>query len=70
MILKKLQKLRYNTLKAYRLIILLNTIGKVLEKLVARRISKAAKIHNLLPKEQIGSRLERLTLLVVELLTE
>ena len=50
-ILKKLQKLRYNILKAYRLIALLNKIGKVLEKLVARRISKAAKTYYLLPKE-------------------
>ena len=50
-ILKKPQKPSYDTPKAYRPIALLNTMGKVLEKLVARRISKAAETYNLLLEE-------------------
>lgn len=53
-VLKKPQKPRYDTPKAYRPIALLNTMGKVLEKLVANRISKAAEDHNFLPAEKWG----------------
>ncbi|KAI0998299.1 hypothetical protein K3495_g9897 [Podosphaera aphanis] len=51
-VLKKPQKSSYDTPKAYRPIALLNTIGMVLEKLVANRISKAAEDHNILPENR------------------
>ncbi|KHJ30181.1 putative zinc knuckle domain protein [Erysiphe necator] len=49
-VLRKPQKPSYDTSKAYRPVALLNTVGKLLEKLVANRISKAAEDHNLLPE--------------------
>ncbi|KAI0995163.1 hypothetical protein K3495_g13017 [Podosphaera aphanis] len=45
-------------------------LGKILEKLVATRISKAAEEHNLLPEEQMGARPKRSTITAVELITE
>ncbi|KAI1005137.1 hypothetical protein K3495_g3081 [Podosphaera aphanis] len=55
---------------AYRPIALLNTMGKLLEKLIANRISKAAEEYNLLPEEQMGARPKRSTISAIELLTE
>lgn len=69
-VLRKPQKPSYDTPKAYRPIALLNTIGKLLEKLVANRISKATEQHNLLPEEQMGARPHRSTVSAVGLLTE
>ncbi|KAI1001176.1 hypothetical protein K3495_g7023 [Podosphaera aphanis] len=69
-VLRKPQKPRYDTPKAYRPIALLNTMGKLLEKLVANRISKAAKDYNLLPDEQMGARPKRSMISAAELLTE
>lgn len=45
-------------------------MGKLLERLVVNRISKAAENNHLLPYEQMGVRLLRSTLSAVELLTE
>ncbi|KAI0998084.1 hypothetical protein K3495_g10107 [Podosphaera aphanis] len=69
-VLQKPQKPRYDTPKAYQLTALLNTMGKLLEKLVASRISKAAEDYNFLPDEHMGARPKRSTISVVELLTE
>ncbi|KAI1004857.1 hypothetical protein K3495_g3360 [Podosphaera aphanis] len=69
-VLRKPQKPKYDTLKAYRPIALLNTMDKLLEKLVANRISKAAEDFNLLPGEQMGAHPTRSTISAVELLTE
>ncbi|POS85079.1 hypothetical protein EPUL_003411 [Erysiphe pulchra] len=69
-VLKKSQKPRYDTPKVYRLIALLYTMGKRLEKLVANRISKAAEDFNLLPDEQMGARPKRFIISAVELLSE
>ncbi|KAI0998445.1 hypothetical protein K3495_g9750, partial [Podosphaera aphanis] len=69
-VLRKPQKPRYDTPKSYRPIALLNTMGKLLEKLVANRISKAAEDFNLLPEEQMGARPKRSTISAIELLTE
>lgn len=69
-ILRKPQKARYDIPKAYRPIALLNTMGKVLEKLIADRISKAAEKFHLLPDEQMGARPNRSSISAVELITE
>ena len=54
-VLRKPQKPAYDVAKAYRPIALLNTLGKVLEKIVARRMSALAEEHNLLPVTQMGA---------------
>ena len=55
-VLRKHQKPNYDTPKAYRPIEFLNTISKLLEKLVANRLSKAAESYNLFLEEQMGAR--------------
>jgi hypothetical protein len=60
----------YDVAKAYRPIALLNTLGKVLEKIVARRVSALAEEHNLLPTTQMGARPGRSTVTALEMLTE
>jgi hypothetical protein len=42
--------------KAYRPIALLNTIGKLMDSIIARRISYATEAHQLLPSTHIGGR--------------
>lgn len=54
--LKKLGKPSYSDPSAYRPIALLNTMGKVLESVIAKRISKLAETHSLLPDSQYGAR--------------
>jgi hypothetical protein len=46
--LKKLGKSDYTNLLVYRLITLLNTLGKVLEAIILNRIKFITKIYNLL----------------------
>ena len=46
----------YTTPKAYRPVALLNTIGKFLEAIVARRISYAMESEGLLPRGHLGGR--------------
>jgi hypothetical protein len=46
----------YRTPGGYRPIALLPTIRKVIEAIVARRITKAIEAYRLLPTEQIGNR--------------
>ena len=46
---------------AYRPISLLNTLGKVLEAVMARRLSYLAEKHGLLPNSQFGGRPGRTT---------
>lgn len=50
-VLRKPQKESYDNPNLYWPIALLNTIGKLLEKLIANRISKAAEDDHLLPDE-------------------
>jgi hypothetical protein len=52
----KPQKLDYSISKAYRPIALMECAGKLLEKIVAKRINANIKAHNLLPMTQFGSR--------------
>lgn len=69
-VLRKPQKPAYTTPKAYRPIALLNTIGKLLEKIVANRMSTTLEEKNLLPEGQMGGRPRRSTLTAMELLVE
>ena len=67
--LRKLKKEDYSDPKVYRLIVLLNTLGKALEAVVAERIRFAAETHALLPDTQIGGRRIRSTETALQLIT-
>ncbi len=58
-ILKKPKKPDYSQPKAYRVISLLNCLGKVSERILARRLSYLAETTVLLHSSQIGSRLHK-----------
>ncbi|KJZ68630.1 hypothetical protein HIM_11979 [Hirsutella minnesotensis 3608] len=58
-ILPKLDKPDYSVPKAYRVISLLNCLGKVLEKLYASRLSYLANTTGLLSPTQLGGRKQR-----------
>src|SRR5690606_25990012 len=49
----------YKVVKAYRIVALLNCLGKVAEKLVAYRLSNLCETFQLLHKDQIGGRKQR-----------
>jgi exonuclease III len=68
-VLKKEQKKDYSLPKSWRPIALENTLAKVIEKVLAGKISIAAEERNLLPWNQMGARKQRSTLSAVELLT-
>ena len=55
-ILKKLGKPDYSAPKAYRVISLLNCLGKVLERMLAKRLGALAEVTHLLHPSQIGGR--------------
>jgi hypothetical protein len=55
-IIPKLNKPNYRSIKAYRPIALLNCLGKILEKLMALRIAQMVEAHQLLHPDQIGGR--------------
>lgn len=55
-ILKKPNKPDYNMPKAYRVISLLNCLGKTSERIIANRLSAMAEVSNLLNPTQIGGR--------------
>ncbi len=57
--LKKPDKDNYTVAKAWRPISLLATLGKVLESVVAERISHAVETHSLLPTNHFGARKQR-----------
>lgn len=69
-VLRKPQKEDYSQLKSYRPIALLNSIGKLLEKVVAQRLTQAVEQHNILPDTQMGGRAKRSVLTAMELLVE
>jgi hypothetical protein len=58
-VIPKPNKPDYRDPKAYRPIALLNSLGKILEKLMATRISTMAEAHHLLHLDQIGGRPQR-----------
>jgi len=57
--LKKPEKGNYTIAKAWRPISLLPTLGKILESVVAERISYLAETHGLLPVNHFGARKQR-----------
>ncbi|KAL0929378.1 uncharacterized protein CTRU02_215544 [Colletotrichum truncatum] len=57
--LKKPNKDDYTVAKAWRPISLLSTLGKVLESVMAERISHAVETHGLLPTSHFGARKQR-----------
>ena len=57
----------YQTVGGYRPIALLPTLGKVIEAIVACRVTVATKAYRLLTDEQIGNREHRSTELAVRL---
>jgi hypothetical protein len=54
-VLKKPGKLRYDMLKAYRPITLLNTMWKVITAIIANHITYVMEKHQLLPANHFGS---------------
>ena len=66
--LRKEGKGDYTIIDLYRPIALLNTIGKLLEIIIARRISELAETNNLLLETQIGVRRGRLIEIALYLL--
>ena len=60
-VLRKPGKPDYLIPGAYRPILLLNTLGKLLEAVIARRLSYYAEIYGLLPDTQFGGRPSRTT---------
>jgi ribonuclease HI len=68
--LRKPNKPDYTIPKAYRPISLLSTLGKILELVIARRLSYWAETHDLLPTNQFGARPRRSCEQALILLTE
>src|SRR5690606_653438 len=58
-IIPKPNKPDYKVVKAYRIVALLNCLGKIAEKLVACRLSTLCETYQLLHKDQIGGRKQR-----------
>ena len=69
-VLRKPNKASYDEPGSWRPIALLNTIGKIMEALMAKRLGDAAEAHHLLPDTQMGARRGRSTDTALELLTE
>ena len=68
--LKKPNKEDYTRARAWRPILLLATLGKILEAVVAERISYLVEEHNLLPGSYFGARKKRSTEQVLIVLQE
>ncbi|OHE90236.1 zinc knuckle [Colletotrichum orchidophilum] len=60
-VLRKPGKDNYTTPKSYRPIALLNTVGKIMDAIIAERLSYMAETHKLLPENHIGGRKQRST---------
>ena len=68
--LRKNGRADYTVSKAYRPISLLSTLGKLLESVIAERISYLAETYRLLPKHHFGARKQRSTTHALLLLQE
>jgi hypothetical protein len=60
-VLRKLGKDDYTALKSYRPIALINTTGKIIDAVIARRLSYLAETYYVLPPTHIGGRKMRST---------
>jgi hypothetical protein len=69
-VLKKPGKDDYTQAKSYRPIALLEAVGKVIETVVARRLTAIAETYKILPKYQMGARKGRDTTTALELIVE
>jgi Reverse transcriptase (RNA-dependent DNA polymerase)/Endonuclease-reverse transcriptase len=69
-VLRKPGKATYTDPGSWRPIALLSTIGKLLETIIARRLSTVAEKYKLLPQSQMGNRKGRSTESALQLLTE
>jgi hypothetical protein len=69
-LLKKPGKDNYSNPSAYRSIVLLNILGKILKTVIARRMRYIVKTHNLLSETQMRIKRERLTKTALYLFTE
>lgn len=67
--MKKPSKPDYSQPKAYRIISLLNCLGKISERIIAKRLGYLAKVSNLLDSSQIGGRLKKSAIDAALLLT-
>ena len=54
----------------YRRITLLSSIGKIIDSIIAKRITEAVESQNLLPEGQMGNRKGRSTESVISLVVE
>jgi hypothetical protein len=70
LVLRKSNKSNYTKPNAYRPIALENTIGKVLESIIAEHISYLCETHNLIPNHHFGGRPGRTTEDAMLILTE
>jgi len=68
--LQKPKKEDYTSLNAYRPIALLNTLGKLLESIVATRLRSISEENSLLPNSQYGARPNRSTTSALFILQE
>ena len=68
--LRKIDKDDYTAPNAYFPIALLNTLGKVMESIMSKKITHLAETHRLLPDSRMGARRGRSTETALELLTE
>jgi hypothetical protein len=69
-VLRKPNKPDYSDPGAWRPIALKSTLGKVMESVMAQRLSSLAEQHKLLPDNQMGNRKNRSTETALELLAE
>jgi hypothetical protein len=60
-VLRKPSKDNYTVPKSYRPIALMNTTGKIMDAVVARRLSHLAETHHVLPPTHMGGRKMRST---------
>jgi hypothetical protein len=68
--LRKPGKSDYGQVKSYRPVAPLNTLGKVMDSIIAKRISHAVETHNLLPAQHMGGRRGASTEQAVHILLE
>jgi hypothetical protein len=59
--LRKSGKNNYTIPKLYRFIALLNTIGKIMDAIIAKRMEYMAEVHQFLPNMHMGGRRQRST---------